>query len=86
MAPLKYKEWTLIDWDGNPALHLKCWRKSFFNGHVSVGVGEFTSIVYSYGPNSDFSHSGTRWRRGATISEEVAMQMVDQDPRGERRT
>lgn len=76
----KYPEWTLIDWDGNPALHLKCWRKSFSNGHVSIGVGDFYNIVYSYGPNSERSLSSTRWRpNGNHQTEQEAMAMVDQN-------
>ena len=75
---MKYKEWTLIDWDGNPELKLKCWRKSFRNGHVSVGVGEFLTVVYSFGANSDFSMSSTRWNYDANpISEEDMKQFVD---------
>lgn len=73
----RYKEWTLIDWDGNTALGYKCWRKSFGHGHVSVGVGGFESIVYSYGRDSDESMSSTRWRKDVSISEEAAMQQVD---------
>lgn len=75
----RYKEWTLIDWDGNPALKLKCWRKSFGRGHVSVGVGEFTTISYSHGANSDDSLSSTRWRKSGTISEAQAMAIVDRN-------
>jgi len=76
----KYENWTLIDWDGNPALGLKCWRKSFRHGHVSVGVDQFDSIVYSYGPNSDYSCSGTRWRaNGPLLTEAEAMAMVDKN-------
>jgi hypothetical protein len=75
---MKYDKWTLIDWDGNPELGYKCWRKSFGGGHVSVGVGEFNSIVYSYGPNSENSMSGTRWRSGKPhLTEAQAMQIVD---------
>jgi hypothetical protein len=57
---VKYRDWTLIDWDGNPSLKLKCWRKSFGRGNVSVGVGEFMTICYDYGPDSDYSLSATR--------------------------
>jgi hypothetical protein len=56
----RYKNWTLIDWDGNTELGYKCWRKSFGRGHVSVGVGSFKLIVYSHGANSDESLSSTR--------------------------
>lgn len=70
--------WKLIDWDGNTSLGYKCWRKEFSGGKVSVGVGEFTTIVYSYGANSHNSCSSTRWRPdGETLSEEEAMKMVD---------
>lgn len=72
-------KWELIDWDGNPDLNYKCWRKKFGRGHVSVGVGEFDTIVYSYGPNSDDSISSTRWRAIGTISEEEAMKLVDKN-------
>jgi hypothetical protein len=79
----KYPQWTLIDWDGNPNLGYKCWRKSFHNGHVSVGVGdEFDSIVYSYGANSDHSMSSTRARSAygrSPQTEEAAMNLVDGD-------
>jgi hypothetical protein len=74
----KYPEWTLVEWDGNPALRLKCWRKSFRRGHVSVGVGKFLHVVHSHGANSDDSFSSTRWRkRGKPISEREAMRQVD---------
>ena len=77
MKIMKYKTWTLIDWDGNPDLKLKCWRKSFGRGYVSVGIGSFLSIVYSYGPHHDDSMSGTRWREDGPITEEQAMKVVD---------
>ena len=75
----KYKTWTRIPWDGNPALNLECWRKSFGRGHVSVGIGEFLNVVFSYGPDSDDSHCGTRWNYNGNpvISEDEAMRMVD---------
>jgi len=74
----RYSKWTLINWDSNPALKLQCWRKSFRHGHVSVGVGDFNLICYSYGANSDDSISGTRWRvNGAPISETQAMAEID---------
>lgn len=70
----KYKNWTLIEWDGNPAMNLKCWRKSFSKGNVSIGVGDFKSIVYSHGPNSENSLCGYRGQ-----SCEEAMEMVDRN-------
>lgn len=73
----KYPDWTLVDWDGNPALNYKCWRKSFHRGHVSVGVGEFKNIVFSHGPNSEESMSGTRWRSANELTEQEAMAEVD---------
>lgn len=79
---IKYKKWTLIDWDGNPALNLKCWRKSFGRGHVSVGVGEFDLICYSHGDNSDDSMSSTRarWQYGRKdLTEQQAMEIVDRN-------
>ena len=79
MKTEKYSEWTLIDWDGNRELGYKCYRKSFGGGHVSVGVGIFTSIVYSYGANSEDSMSSTRWRENGTISEDDAMRMIDKN-------
>jgi hypothetical protein len=74
-----YKDWTLIDWDGNRELGYKCYRKSFGPGHVSVGVGDFTNIVYSYGPNSENSMCSTRWRETGNISEIEAMRIVDKN-------
>jgi hypothetical protein len=80
MLMKRYPQWTLIDWDGNPALHLKCWRKSFGRGHVSVGVGKFQNIVYSHGANSEDSLSSTRWRPdGKHQTEKEAMAMVDRN-------
>ena len=79
---MKYSKWTLIDWDGNPKLKYKCWRKSFGRGHVSVGVGKFDLIVYSHGANSDDSMSGTRTRTHygrPDQTEEAAMAMVDRN-------
>jgi len=75
-----YKDWTLIPWDGNLSLNLECYRKSFSSkGHVSVGVGEFTSIVYSYGANSQYSMSSTRWRADGNLIESEAMELVDKN-------
>ncbi len=71
---VKYKDWTLIDWDGNTELGYKCWRKSFGRGHVSVGVGDFNLIVFSHGANSDESLSSCRVG-GET--EKDAMKIVD---------
>lgn len=79
---MKYKKWTLIDWDGNPALGFKCWRKSFGRGHVSVGVGEFTLITYSHGADSDNSISSTRSRKAygkPDLTPEQAMAIVDRN-------
>jgi len=75
----KYPTWTKIDWDGNPELGYKCWRKSFGRGHVSVGCGDFNLVVFSYGANSDDSYGGTRWRKEGIISEEDAMERVDKN-------
>lgn len=75
---MRYNEWTLIDWDGNSSLNLKCWRKSFRKGYVSIGVGEFLDVVYSYGANSDFSMSSTRWNYDEEpISEDAMKDYVD---------
>lgn len=75
---IKYPDWTLIDWDGNPQLKLKCWRKSFGKNHVSVGVGDFLTVVFSFGPDSDHSHSSTRWNYDLpVISEQEAMARID---------
>ena len=79
MKELQYPDWTLIDWDGNRELGYKCYRKSFKRGYVSVGVGEFTNIVYSYGANSIYSMSSTRWRKDGNITEQEAMNTVDQN-------
>lgn len=73
----RYRDWTLITWDGNPDLNLKCWRKSFRRGHVSIGCGEFLTIIYSFGANSDDSGSSTRWRKEGTLSEDAAKALVD---------
>jgi len=72
-------KWELIDWDGNPSLNLKCWRKKFGRGKVSIGVGDFCLICYSYGPNSDDSMSGTRRRKEGDITVEQAMEIVDRN-------
>lgn len=82
MGKTRYKDWTLIDWDGNPALKLRCWRKSFGRGHVSIGAGEFDLIVYSHGANSDDSLSSTRSRkayRRPDLTEKQAMEIVDRN-------
>lgn len=71
-------EWELIEWDGNPDLKLKCWRKKFGRGHVSVGVGDdFLTVSYSYGANSDESVGSTRWHYDTIISEKDMMDFVD---------
>jgi hypothetical protein len=72
-----YKKWNLIKWDGNLELGYKCYRRVFKGGHVSVGVGEFTTIVHSFGANSHRSYSSTRWRESGTLSEVEAMDLVD---------
>jgi hypothetical protein len=79
MKKPRYKDWTLIDWDGNPTLGYECWRKSFRHGHVSIGVGDFKLIVYSYGANSEDSLSGTRWRPYGEITVDVAKAIVDRN-------
>lgn len=72
------KDWELIEWDGNRDLKLKCWRKKFGRGHVSVGVGDdFLTVCYSYGANSDDSMSCTRWHYDTIISEKDMMDFVD---------
>ena len=76
----KYTDWTLIDWDGNTSLGYKCYRKSFSKGHVSIGVGNFDLIVFSYGASSDDSCTATRWRKTQPlnpIDEQTAMSIVD---------
>ena len=77
---VSWDKWTLIDWDGNHDLHLKCYRKRFGNsgGHVSVGVGDFHLICYSYGANSARSMSSTRWRKDRILTEQEAMKLVDE--------
>lgn len=75
---MSYTTWTKIKWDGNPELNLWCWRKSFGLGHVSVGIGGFLHIVYSYGSNSESSLASTRWRKGRpNLTEKEAMALVD---------
>lgn len=77
-AKIQYPNWTLIDWDGNPDLNLKCWRKTFGAGHVSVGIGDFLCVVFSYGPNSSYSYSSTRWNYDAMpLTEAETMAAVD---------
>lgn len=53
--------WVRIPWDGNPDLGFECWHKTFDRGHVSLGIGAFLSVVFSFGNNSDSSCSSTRW-------------------------
>jgi hypothetical protein len=71
--------WSLVDWDGNPDLKFQCWRKKFGHGDVSVGVGDFEYIVFSYGANSSDSYSSTRnlVRIGVVLTEMEAMEAVD---------
>lgn len=76
---MNYSEWTKIDWDGNTQLGYKCYRKSFPGGHVSVGIGDFKLIVYSYGANSGNSLSGTRDIQSGLLTEEEAMKLVDKN-------
>ena len=73
------KEWTRIPWDGNPDLNLECWRKAFGHGHVSVGIGDFLLVVFSFGADSDWSHSSTRWNYdNPPIPEEAMMLGLDE--------
>lgn len=74
---MKNTEWILIDWDGNRDLKLKCYRKAFGKGYVSVGCGDFLTICHSFGANNVRSHSDTRWRVGGVLTEQEAMDMVD---------
>lgn len=77
-TPKKKATWELVEWDGNPSLNYKCWRKKFGSGHVSVGAGDFLSVVFSYGASSADSYSSTRWDYDRpAITEEEAMKMVD---------
>jgi hypothetical protein len=75
----KYYEWTKIPWDGNTSLGLYCWRLSWgLRGNVSVGIGPFLNIAFSYGPDNDNSCGGTRWNYGApVITEEQAMTTIN---------
>jgi hypothetical protein len=74
----KQSDWELIEWDGNPELGFKCWRKKFGKRIVSIGVGdEFLTVCYSCGANSDESISSTRWHYGTIISEKDMMDFVD---------
>jgi hypothetical protein len=74
----KHKTWTLIDWPSNPSLNLKCWAKSFRQGVVYVGAGDFLTICFSFGANSEDSYSGTRWNYDEPpFTEEQAMASVD---------
>jgi hypothetical protein len=74
---MKYSKWTEIEWDGNPSMKLRCWRKSFGRGHVSIGIEDFLHIVHSFGASSDRSFSGTRWRPYGLITVETAKAEVD---------
>lgn len=71
--------WQRIPWDGNPELGYYCWRKRFGKGHVSVGIGDFLHVGFSYGADSDDSFSSTRWTGPSTppLTEEEAMRRVD---------
>ena len=73
-----YREWTRIPWDGNPDLKLECWRKSFGRGHVSVGIGEFQTVAFSFGADSA-SYSSTRWTNydDPPLTEEAVMKDLD---------
>jgi len=71
-------EWTLKTWDCDNSGN-KCWVKKFGKGEVSVGVGTFLLVNFSYGPNSDHSMSGTRWHYGTTISEQDMMNWIDEN-------
>ncbi len=74
----RYKYWRLIDWDRNQTLGYKCWRKKFGRGYISVGVGEFQTVVFSFGADSDDSFSSTRWNYDLpVITEEQAMDGLD---------
>lgn len=77
----KYKEWTLINWGNDKGD--KCYRKSFGKGNVSVGVGEFLLVCFSFGPNSDSSYSSTRWNYDqAPLTPEETMESIDKLFRG----
>jgi hypothetical protein len=69
--------WELTTWDGNKSLNFSCWRKKFGRGHVSVGIGDFYSVTYSFGPNSDFSCSSTRWRKDRILEPSECMAIID---------
>jgi hypothetical protein len=71
--------WQRIPWDGNPYMGLECWRKQFGIGKVSVGIGDFHLVVFSYGPNSDRSFSSTRVSPRRSIKELEAMQNIDKN-------
>lgn len=74
----KLQAWTEIQWDGNPELGQRCWRKSFGRGHVSVGAGELLLVVFSFGANSDYSFGDTRWNYDRpAVSEGEAMRALD---------
>lgn len=79
MNIINNKTWVEVEWDGNKSLGYKCLRKKFGHGYVSVGIGDFELIVYSYGANSDISGSSTRWRKDGAISEIEAMEMIDKN-------
>jgi hypothetical protein len=77
--PRRWRGWRNIQWDGNPALKLRCWRKWTGRWYISVGIGEFLAVVYHFGANSPNSMSSTRWNYDKPpISEEVMMKWIDQ--------
>ncbi len=72
--------WSKIKWNGNPASKFMCWRKKFGRGHVSVGIGDFLTIVFSHGHDSEDSLSSTRWNYDNTPkTEQEAMEMIDRN-------
>ena len=54
-------EWERVPWHGNPAQSRECWRRKFGRGIVYIGIGEFQAVIFSFGPDSEDSFSGTRW-------------------------
>lgn len=70
---MKFKNWTRDDSVPN----YPRWVKSFGGGQVSVGIGDNLTVTFSYGANSDFSMSSTRWRKDRIISEKDMMDFVD---------
>ena len=78
MIKEKFENWTKIDWPGNEELGYKCWVKGIGKKkRVYVGIGDFLTVCFSYGPYSHRSFSSTRWRPNGIVSELKMMEAID---------